>query len=121
MANGNGITAAEMIAAINQAQGFASKAAELLGVGRTTFYAYLKKYSTAKQALDDVRSKRHDFVELQLMKGINEGNMTGIIFYLKTQCKDRGYIEKQQFDVNINDIDAAIERELARVAGSSKD
>ena len=96
MANGNGLTADRMITAINDAQGFVSKAAELLGVSRATFYNYLKKYATAKQALDDVRSKRHDFVELQLMKGIKEGNITAIIFYLKTQCKHRGYVERVQ-------------------------
>ena len=94
MANGNGLTAAEMIAAIDKAQGFVSKAAEICGVGRTTFYTYLKKYSTVQQALEDTREKRHDFVELKLMKGIQEDNMTAIIFYLKTQCKQRGYVER---------------------------
>ena len=94
--NGNGLTADQMISAINEAQGFVSKAAEILGVSRMTFYRHLKKYTTVKQALDDVRSKRHDFVELQLMKGIKDGNITAIIFYLKTQCKHRGYIERTQ-------------------------
>jgi len=42
-------------------------------------------------------------------------------FYLKTQCKHRGYIERQQFDLNIGELDAAIERELARVADKGKD
>ena len=103
MANGNGLTAERMIAAIEKAQGFVSKAAELLGVSRQTFYNYLKKYATAKQALDDVRSKRHDFVELQLMKGVKDGNMTAIIFYLKTQCKHRGYVERIQQEIGGKD------------------
>lgn len=98
--NGNGLTAAEMIAAIEQAQGFVTKAAEICGVSRATFYNYLKKYTTVRQALEDTREKRHDFVELKLMKGINEDNMTAIIFYLKTQCKHRGYVERQEREVS---------------------
>ena len=105
MANGNGLTAERMIEAINEAQGFVSKAAEIAGVSRATFYNYLKKYSTVKQALEDVREKRHDFVEIQLMKGIKEGNITAIIFYLKTQCKSRGYVERQQHEVTGKDGD----------------
>jgi hypothetical protein len=54
----------------------------------------MKKYATVRQALEDTREKRHDFVELKLMKGINDDNMTAIIFYLKTQCKQRGYVER---------------------------
>ena len=94
MSKSNGLTAEQMIEAIEKSQGFVSKAAELLGVGRTSFYTYLKKYSTAQQALKDVREKRHDFVELQLLNNIKKGKETSIIFYLKTQCKNRGYIER---------------------------
>lgn len=97
MANGNGITAERMIGAIEEARGFVTKAADILGVGRTTFYTYLKKYATAQQALDDTREKRHEWVESKLMKAIDEGNLTAIIFYLKTQGKHLGYVERQEF------------------------
>jgi len=33
--------------------------------------------------------------ESQLMKKIKQGNLTAIIFFLKTQAKHRGYVEKQ--------------------------
>ena len=108
MANGNGLTAERMIEAINEAQGFVSKAAELCKVSRATFYNHLKKYTTVQQALEDVREKRHDFVEIQLMKGIKEGNITAIIFYLKTQCKSRGYVERQQHELTGKDGDSLI-------------
>ena len=98
MANGNGITAAELIDAIERSQGFVSKAAEILKVSRQTFYNYLKKYATAQQALEDVREKRHDFVELKMMERIKAGSDTMIIFYAKTQMKHRGYVERQQVE-----------------------
>jgi len=97
MKNGNGITAQKMIDAIEEAQGYASKAAELLGVGRTSFYTYLNKYATAKQALADTREKRHEWVESKLMQQIKNDNLTAIIFYLKTQGKHLGYVERQEF------------------------
>jgi hypothetical protein len=97
MANGNGFTAEEVIEAINQSKGYASKAAHLLGVGRTTFYKYLNKFSTAKQALDDAREARTDWVESKLISLIDGGNVAATIFYLKTQAKDRGYTERHEF------------------------
>ena len=83
-----------MIDAINEAEGFVTKAADILGIGRTTFYRYLDKYVTAQQALEDTREKRHDFVENKLMDAIRKGNITAIIFYAKTQMKHRGYVER---------------------------
>jgi hypothetical protein len=92
--NGNGRTAEQVINAIKEGRGFASKAADILGVSRSTFYTDLKKFATAQQALEDVRESRHDYVESKLLQGVDQGNMTAIIFYLKTQCKERGYVER---------------------------
>jgi len=96
MANGNGITAAQMVSAINEAQGYVTKASDILGIARKTFYVYLKKYQTAQEALDDAREKRHEWVESKLMKAIKDDNLTAIIFYLKTQGKHLGYVERQE-------------------------
>ena len=83
-----------MISAIRAARGFVSKAAEILGVSRQTFYVYLRRYETVQRVLEEEREKRHDFVELKLMEGIKEGNTALIIFYLKTQARHRGYVER---------------------------
>ena len=96
-------TANEVIEAIKEARGFVTVAASKLGCSRTTMYVYLKKYATAATALEDEREKRHDFVESKLMSAINGDNITAIIFYLKTQCKDRGYVERYQQEVTGRD------------------
>jgi len=96
-AKGKLITADDVIKAIEDARGYASKAAELLGVGRSSFYRYLQKFTSAQQALEDTREKRHDYVENKLMKLIDEGNVPATIFYLKTQCKHRGYTERYEY------------------------
>jgi hypothetical protein len=94
--NGNGLTAARMVQAIEDSRGFISEACKLLGCSRSHFYNKLKTFPTAQQALDDVREKRHDYVESKMMKRIEQGDTTMIIFYLKTQCKARGYVERQE-------------------------
>ena len=90
------LTAAKMRDAIKEARGFITKAADLCGVSRTTFYKYLNKYETVKEALEDERESRHDYVETKLMQAIEGNNIAAIIFYLKTQCKARGYVERYQ-------------------------
>jgi hypothetical protein len=95
--NGNGLKAADMIEAITEAQGFVTRAADILGCSRNKFYTYLKRYPTVQEVLGDTREKRHEWVESKLMKQIKDNNLTAIIFYLKTQGKHLGYVERQEF------------------------
>ena len=98
MAKKQRYTAQQVIDALQDAKGYVSKAASFLRCAPTTVYEYAKRYPTVQQAWDDIREERHDFVENALAKRINEGSDTAIIFYLKTQCKARGYIERQQIE-----------------------
>lgn len=52
----------------------------------------------ARNAADDLGG---DFAESKLMEAINNNELTGIIFYLKTKHKHRGYIERQNLDVDL--------------------
>jgi len=87
-------TADDVIAAIHKNNGYVSKIAADLQVSTSTVYNYRDRWVTVAQAWADVREKRHDFVESKLDKAINGGNITAIIFYLKTQCKNRGWVER---------------------------
>ena len=51
----------------------------------------------------DEREGLKDFAEGKLMQQIDGGNITAIIFYLKTQAKDRGYIEKVEHEFDAAD------------------
>ena len=96
--NGNGhngrYTAAQVAKALTEAKGFVTTAAKRLGCARITVYSYIKKYATVRQARDDAREEFKDFAEGKLWSAINNDNLTAIIFYLKCQAKDRGYVER---------------------------
>lgn len=89
-------TVKRAIEAIKESRGFVSKAANLCDTSRTTFHAMINDHPTLREAVEDARESNKDFVENKLMVSIDEGNVTAIIFYLKTQAKDRGYVERQE-------------------------
>lgn len=98
MAKKHQFTSQQVIQALQDADGYVSKAASILGCGTTTIYNYRDKYSSVAVAWKDIREKRHDFVENALHKRIQSGSDTAIIFYLKTQAKQRGYVERQEHE-----------------------
>jgi excisionase family DNA binding protein len=81
--------------AIVKAFGNLSTAAKSLAVERATLYRWIEQEGL-EQAVIEGRNRRLDFAESMLDKGMQDGNMTAIIFYLKTQGKSRGYVERQE-------------------------
>lgn len=55
----------------------------------------LQRYQDAF-GITDARESMIDTAESMLYKQIGEGNTTAIIFFLKTQGRQRGYIERQE-------------------------
>ena len=92
----NKFTADEVIQAIEKSQGIISYVAKRLGCSRKTVYNYIDRYITVKEALAEARDNQVDYVEGKLLEQINSGNITAIIFYLKTQGKHRGYSERHE-------------------------
>lgn len=86
----------QVIEALNKSKGYVSKAAALLKCTTRTVYNYIEREAEIKEARDVLIDARHDHVEMALHKRINSGDTTAIIFYLKTQCKLRGYVERQE-------------------------
>lgn len=89
-------TAADYAKAVTEAQGLISVAARRLGVTRSTIYSAIKKHASVREAVEDARERTTDLAEGKLFSKISDGDMTAIIFYLKTQAKNRGYVERQE-------------------------
>lgn len=65
---------------------------EKLGVARATFYRWKKKdpkfADEVEQSLNEGSQLINDMAESQLISAIKEGNLTGIIFWLKNHHKN---------------------------------
>jgi len=86
--------------AIKNTSGFISVIAKKLGVDWHTVDKRIKKSEELQLALLEETETRIDFAESKLNSNINAGKETSIIFFLKTRAKSRGYIEKQELQVD---------------------
>ena len=102
MAKTDQFLAEEVVAALTKARGIQSAAAKFLGCSRGTVKRYMDKYPTIRKAAADAREDMLDYTETKLFQQISEGNMTAIIWYLKTQGKQRGYIEHIRDDLPLD-------------------
>jgi hypothetical protein len=89
-------TANQMIEALREKHGNLSAAARYLNCSRNTISRYIEQYPTVKAVADEERETLIDFAENQLFKQVQDGNITAIIFTLKTIGKSRGYVERQE-------------------------
>ena len=95
---GEKYTAAQVIAAVRETKGMLTIAAKRLGCDPVTIYRYVREYPTVAAAVKEQRESVTDMAELALYKAIQEGEGWAVCFYLKTQGKGRGYIERQEIE-----------------------
>ncbi|MEI6221188.1 MAG: hypothetical protein WCP97_00590 [bacterium] len=89
----------EMLQALEKTLGVATSAAQKAGIIPNTHYRWMNEDEEYKAGVAKIQDIAKDFVESQLFRGIQEGNPSLIIFYLKTKCKDRGYIESSNINL----------------------
>ena len=87
-----------LVEAMIKSMGVVQQACNTVGVSRTTYYDYYHTDEDFKEAVDDCKNIALDFAESKLLKNIEAGREASIMFYLKTQGKARGYIEKTEYD-----------------------
>ena len=89
----------EMIKALVKSLGIVTLACKEVDIERSTHYDWLKVDEEYKQAVEDISDVALDFAESKLHKQIDKEDTTATIFYLKTKGKKRGYIERQELQV----------------------
>lgn len=85
-----------ILEALESSLGVVTSACKKVGVGRTTFYGWLKDDQDFANQVAEIENVALDFAETQLHKQIEDGSAAATIFYLKTKGKKRGYIERQE-------------------------
>jgi len=94
------ITKKAMLDALEKSLGVVTAACKSVDIARETHYRWMREDSDYKAAVEELGDVAIDFAESQLHKQIKEGNSTATIFFLKTKGKKRGYVERQEVDVN---------------------
>ena len=76
-----------------------------LGIARKTFYEWREKKKKLAEGLEAAEEAIIDFAESKLVQHINNDDVQALIFFLRTKGKKRGYVEKTESDVNINQFE----------------
>lgn len=96
MANTPKYTVEQVEEALRLSAGLLYGAAEKLRCAPSTVTNYVKRHKRLQRAIEEAKESTLDMAEAQLINLMQEGDRTAIIFYLKTQGKERGYIERQE-------------------------
>ncbi len=95
-------TAQKMIDALMETKGMITLAARRLSCSSNTVRRYIAKYPSVKEAQFEAHEEMGDGAELKLFnkamgtKNNPDGDTTALIFLLKTQYKQRGYVERTE-------------------------
>ena len=109
-----------LLEALEKSLGVVTTACKKVGVGRTTYYDWYNTDKEFKDSVDELKNVALDFAESQLHKQIQDNSTAATIFYLKTQGKKRGYIEKQEIDLTSgNEQINKIEIEIVEPKGNN--
>lgn len=91
-------TPQQIVKALKATEGMVSLAAKTLGCSRMTIYRYKEKYPEVAEAMTDAKELMIDVAEGKLHQAVKKGEAWAICFYLKTQARSRGYVEKQEIE-----------------------
>lgn len=88
-----------LLAALEKSFGVVTTACAKAGLDRQSFYNYYNEDPAFAKSVDEIKNVALDFAESQLFRNMSNGKEASVIFYLKTQGKGRGYVEKVQTEV----------------------
>lgn len=85
-------------AALADLQGNVMAVAKRFGVHRSSVQELITKRPALQKVLDDAREGMLDHGESALYRAVIAGEAWAVCFFLKTQGKRRGYVERQEMD-----------------------
>ena len=98
--NGNGhasrLDADQVAELIRQHDGNLASVGRALGVHRGTVMRFVRARSSLQDVTDECRETMKDNAESALYKAVLAGESWAVCFFLKTQAKDRGYVERTE-------------------------
>jgi len=92
----------QFLIAFEGSAGNITHACKAAGICRQTYYRWIDESDSFKKEVDDIKESTIDFAESILLGEIKNKNITATIFFLKTIGRNRGYIERQEMDIDGN-------------------
>lgn len=89
----------KLLVLLKECSGIVTFACEKAGLSRQTFYRWCRDDPDFKDRVNAINELQIDVAEASLLKKIQGGDTTAIIFYLKTKGKDRGYSERREISI----------------------
>ncbi|MBO5874387.1 MAG: hypothetical protein J6Q35_05080 [Rikenellaceae bacterium] len=86
----------DLLRALANTSGIVASACKAANISRMTYYRWYNEDPDFREKADDVKELQKDFAESLILKKMKEGDTTMLIFYAKTQMKDRGYTERKE-------------------------
>jgi len=120
-------TDAEIIAAIKATKGTVCYAADALKISRKTIYYRAKDNPEITEAIQEAREEMVDKAEVQLHRAVQRGDKWAVMFALRTQGRNRGYVERQEIEhdgslqVKARAFDGMSETELMEIVNEPDD
>jgi molybdate-binding protein len=112
------IAVEELSAQLEKDKGNIAATARMFGVSRGTIHNRINESSTLQQVLIDARESMLDNAESVLYKKVLEGSTPELIFFLKTQGRNRGYVERQEIDHRMKDVSELSDDELRAIVAA---
>lgn len=117
------ITVADVLPLVEPTKGNIAHIARQLGCNRSTIWNRCNESPTLMQALQDAREAMLDNAESMLYKKVLEGSTIELLFFLKTQGRNRGYVERQELagvpNQPLFDVDKLIDRIYGKSTGNT--
>ena len=107
-----GLTAESVETKLREFNGNLAAVGRAFGVTRQSVWRFIQSRPKLKAAADDVREGMKDNAESSLHRAVLAGEAWAVCFYLKTQAKDRGYVEKQEIETYGKDGGPAVREVL---------
>lgn len=95
-------TTGQVIKALLRTHGRIYQAAAALGATPATIRRFIKDYPEVAEAAEAAKGILLDTAEDKLAEAIERGEPWAVQFYLKTQGKERGYVERQEMSASKN-------------------
>lgn len=122
--NGEGFWGSENPKEVTTSFGNMTAIAKRLGVSRKTVWQWAKETKAIRDAIDEAKEMRKDFVEDRMIRRVMEGSDTMMIFFAKTQMKDRGFVERVEWtgaDGGPIQVDPIVNKALQKAYGDNSE